>query len=59
MVNIEFVGQLIDSMSEGVSRLEDAIEDNRVDDINKLKVFIFDLHRKITEAMSPGSVRGR
>lgn len=51
MVDIEFVGQLVDSMYDAVFRLEKAVLDNKMDEANKLKVFIFDLHNQINSAV--------
>ena len=50
-MDVEFIGQLVDSMEEGILRLERAI--GQKDDVtaNKLKVFIFDVHKKISEAL--------
>ena len=50
-MDIEFVGQLIDTMEEGVNRLEQAIAMNDKVMTNKLRIFIFDIHKKIGEAM--------
>ena len=50
-MNVEFIGQLIDSMEEGVSRLEQAISKKDSETANKLRVFIFDVHSKISEAL--------
>lgn len=50
-MNIEFIGQLIDSMEEGVLRLEQAIKKKDSETANKLRVFIFDVHKKISEAL--------
>lgn len=47
MVDLEFIKQLIDSMEDAVLRLEKAIESGDKEEENKLRVFIFDLHRKI------------
>ena len=47
MVDIEFVGQLVDSISDGVLQLEKAIVDKEADRINKLRTFIFDLYNQI------------
>ncbi len=55
-MNIEFVGQLVDSMGEAVSKLEKAVVDKRKDDANKLKTFIFDLHRQISEMIGEENV---
>ena len=51
MVDIEFVGQLIHSMDDAVSRLEKAVAENKISDANKLRTFIFDLHRQVEDAM--------
>ncbi len=56
MVNIEFVGQLVDSMSDAVLQLEQAITDKKADEVNKLRAFIFDLHRQITGAVGGKNV---
>ena len=50
-MDVEFIGQLVDSMEDGILRLEKAIE--KKDDVsaNKLRVFIFDVHKKISEAL--------
>ena len=52
MVDAEFIGQLIHSMEESVSRLEKAIAVNNISDANKLRTFIFDLHRQIEDAIN-------
>jgi len=51
VIDVEFVGQLVDSMEEAVLRLEKAVVDNKKDEANKLRTFIFDLHRQIESAM--------
>lgn len=51
IMNVEFIGQLVDSMEEGVFRLEQAIKNKDNEAANKLRVFIFDVHRKISEAL--------
>lgn len=50
-MDVEFIGQLVDSMEEGLLKLELAIEKNDKVNANKLRVFIFDIHRKISEAL--------
>ncbi len=50
-MDVEFIGQLVDSMEEGLLKLESAIEKNDDVGANKLKVFVFDIHRKIAEAL--------
>jgi len=54
MVDVEFVGQLVNSMEEGVLRLEKAVAENRTTDANKLRTFIFDLHKQIDSVMMGG-----
>lgn len=56
MVNIEFVGQLINSMESAVLQLEQSIEKGKTDEANKLRTFIFDLHRQIDKAMRDQNV---
>ena len=55
-MDIEFVGQLIDSMNDSVLKLEDAIIKKKKDDANKLRTFIFDLHRQINEEITGKNV---
>ena len=50
-MNVEFVGQLVDSMEQALTRLEWAIGANNKEEANKMKVFIFDLQGKMTEAL--------
>ncbi|MBS3087036.1 hypothetical protein J4226_00390 [Candidatus Pacearchaeota archaeon] len=50
-MDVEFIGQLVDSMEDGISKLEIAIEKHDSVSANKLRVFIFDIHRKISEAL--------
>lgn len=50
-MNVEFIGQLIEAMEDGISRLEKAVRKKNIQDINKLKVFVFDIHLKIAEAL--------
>jgi hypothetical protein len=52
MVNVAFVGQLIDSMGQAVLQLEEAIGAKKIDEANKLRTFIFDLHRQIDQELS-------
>lgn len=47
MVDVEVVGQLVDSMEDAVLRLEKAIDVGNVDEENGLRVFIFDLYKQI------------
>ena len=51
MVNVEFVGQLVNSMSDAVLRLDQAVINKKIDEANKLRTFIFDLHKQIAVAI--------
>lgn len=55
-MNVEFIGQLVDSMSDAVLQLEQAITNKKIDETNKLRTFIFDLHRQIVEAIGGKNV---
>jgi hypothetical protein len=46
-MNAEFVGQLVDSMGDAVVELEKAIKKNKINEANRLRTFIFDLHCQI------------
>lgn len=47
-----FVSQLIDSMSEALSRLEKVINNKKKkDEATKLKTLIIDLHRQINDSL--------
>jgi len=50
-MDVSFVGQLVDSMETAVLQLEKAIADNKIDEANKLRTFIFDLHMQIGAAI--------
>ncbi|MCG8702066.1 MAG: hypothetical protein MI922_28690 [Bacteroidales bacterium] len=50
-MDVEFIGQLIDSMEEAVLKMEVAIKNKDAAAANKLKVFVFDIHKKISEAL--------
>lgn len=50
-MDIEFIGQLVDSMEQAVARLEWAVGKKNIKEANNMKVFIFDLHVKIKEAL--------
>jgi len=51
MVNIEFVGQLVDSMGDAVDEMEEAIGKKKFDEANRLRTFIFDLHSQLAKIM--------
>ncbi|MBU2576674.1 MAG: hypothetical protein KKF50_03050 [Nanoarchaeota archaeon] len=50
-MDIAFVGQLVDSMETAVLQLEQAVTSNNIDQANKLRTFIFDLHMQIGVAI--------
>lgn len=50
-MDTEFTGQLIDSMTDAVSKLEIVVRKKRNEEANKLKIFIFDLHKQIAESL--------
>ncbi len=50
-MDVEFIGQLVDSMDEALAKLEKAVENKDDAKANKLKVFIFDAHRQIAGAL--------
>jgi len=58
MVNVEFIGQLVDSMGDAVAEMEVAIKKNKLDEANRLRTFIFDLHCQITNVIRGKNVRG-
>ena len=51
VVDVEFVGQLVDSMNDAILRLERAIAESKNSEANKLRTFIFDLHKQIERVM--------
>jgi hypothetical protein len=58
-MNVEFVGQLIDSMEDAILKLEQAVSSGKKDEANNLRTFIFDLHRQIDGVLTGGkNVRG-
>ena len=56
MVDIEFIGQLVDSMGDAVLQLERALTRKKNDDANKLRTFIFDLSQQIEKAINSKDV---
>lgn len=56
MVDIEFVGQLVNSMNDAVLQLEQSITNKKIDESNRLRAFIFDLHRQIARAIGSKNV---
>ena len=55
-MDVAFVGQLIDSMETGVLQLEKAIAENKIDEANRLRTFIFDLYMQINSAFGGENV---
>lgn len=51
-MDVFFIQQLVESMESVVRNLESAKEKGDKDSFNKAKVFLFDLHRKLNEALS-------
>jgi len=49
MKEAHFIEQLINSMQDAVIKLEEAISKDKKAEANKLKTFIFDLHKQIDE----------
>ena len=56
MVNVEFVGQLVDSMEDAVVKMEGAIDKNKIDEANRMRTFIFDLYCQIANVMGGKNV---
>jgi len=55
MGDIEFLGQLVDSMGDAVEKLEEAKKKNRISEFNKIKMFILKLQRKINSELKENS----
>ena len=51
-INVEFLGQLVNSMDEAVDKLEEAKERNKIAYSNKIKKLILDIQKKIREELS-------
>ncbi len=56
MVDIDFVAQLVDSMEAAVLKLEKAAAGQETDEVNKLRTFIFDLHRQMNGVLGSENV---
>ena len=54
MVDVEFIGQLIDSMEQAVLKLEVALDGGKNEEVGRLRTFIFDLHRQIDSLIWEG-----
>ena len=50
-MNVEFVGQLVDSIGDAVDEMERAIEKKNFDEANRLRTFIFDLHSQVDKVV--------
>lgn len=51
MADIDFISQLVDSMENAVNQLEQEIQNKNIDRANKLKTFVFDLHKQIEDSL--------
>ena len=51
-INVEFLGQLVNSMDEAVDKLKEAKEGNKIAYSNKIKKLILDIQKKIREELS-------
>jgi hypothetical protein len=49
--NVEFLGQLVGSLEKARVRLEETYQRKQYDDFNKIKKFMLDLQKKITEVI--------
>jgi hypothetical protein len=56
-MNVEFVGQLVDSIGDAVEEMEKAIEKKNFKEANRLRTFIFDLHSQVAKATRRKDVR--
>ena len=50
MVDIDFLSQLVNSMADAAERMAEAIERKDSVEANRLRVFVFDLHKKFNSA---------
>jgi len=56
MIDVEFVGQLVDSMEDAVVKMESAVEKKKIDEANRMRTFVFDLHCQIANVMGGKNV---
>jgi len=56
VINVAFVGQLVESMNSAVLQLEQAIDKKKIDEANKLRTFIFDLYMQINSTLEGKNV---
>ena len=47
--DVEFLGQMVESMADAVEKLEEAESGNKIEEFNKIRNFILELQRKIGE----------
>ncbi len=47
--DVEFLGQMVESMADAVEKLEEAESGNKIEEFNKIRDFILELQRKIGE----------
>lgn len=52
VINVELLGQLVNSMSDAGEKLEGAKLENRIADFNKIKKFILDIQEKLKEELT-------
>ena len=55
-MNVEFIGQLVDSIGDAVDKMERAIDKKKFDEANRLRTFIFDLHSQIDKSVRSQNV---
>ena len=55
MVDVDLLEQLVSSMNEALSRLENAHLSQDINYINRLRVFIFDVQRQVDSLLNGGS----
>ena len=51
MVDVDLLEQLIGSMEEALSRLQVAMDNNNIDYVNRLRVFIFNVYQQIDKLL--------
>ncbi|MDP2947076.1 MAG: hypothetical protein Q8N88_03090 [Nanoarchaeota archaeon] len=56
MVNILTISEWVETMEKTVYELERATNTGKMDEINRLRILIFDLYKKIDEAISGKNV---
>ena len=51
-VDVELLGQLVNSMADAIEKLEKAKKESRITDSNKIKNFILDIQKKINAELT-------